>query len=514
MCPGLTECTQQCGSTVHELQVPTPQEAETLNTATGAISTERLGARTISSVRGVLPGTRMNCRFSPASTVSWMKQIKSAWRQGLYIFSAVLLAIGQGVSAEPLEWQVSLFQDSGRVANLGSLPAVAYSTVVRVDDAPWIQLSFDAVELAGHASTNNESYLILTSLSDGGRQTMHAEHIKQWQSTSAYFNGGAVLVELFAYPNTGSNRIVIKAATVGPERRVNRTICGDTDDRVLSNDPAIARVFPGNCTAWIIDDPGHCFLTAGHCSSVFALSILEFNVPLSNPNGTTNFAAPEDQYRVDQSSVQFSNGGIGNDWGYFGCFVNTTTGLTPFEAQGAFFELASTPPAAVGQGVRVTGYGFIDPPVSPTWHQVQKTHVGPFISLAGSTLQYTVDTTTGNSGSPVIDEASGQAIGIHTHGGCSAIGDANHGTAIDHAALLTALANPQGVCIVPCNELGDIDGDCDVDLIDAAILVGCMAGPGFPVPPSGCAVDEFAAADTDSDGDVDSLDFAALASAF
>ena len=50
----------------------------------------------------------------------------------------------------------------------------------------------------------------------------------------------------------------------------------------------------------------------------------------------------------------------------------------------------------------------------------------------------------GNSGSPVIWEQMNQAVGIHTHGGCTSSGGQNSGTSISHPALQNALANPLG----------------------------------------------------------------------
>ncbi|HIE70872.1 MAG TPA: hypothetical protein EYP98_12270, partial [Planctomycetes bacterium] len=59
------------------------------------------------------------------------------------------------------------------------------------------------------------------------------------------------------------------------------------------------------------------------------------------------------------------------------------------------------------------------------------------------------DITGGNSGSPVILEGTNNAIGIHTNAGCNSIGG-NQGCANTNADLQTALANPLGVCAVPC----------------------------------------------------------------
>ncbi len=54
-------------------------------------------------------------------------------------------------------------------------------------------------------------------------------------------------------------------------------------------------------------------------------------------------------------------------------------------------------------------------------------------------MRYAADTQGGNSGSPVVDEATGEAVGIHTHGGCSASGGNNNGTSFFNSNLWAAL---------------------------------------------------------------------------
>jgi hypothetical protein len=82
-----------------------------------------------------------------------------------------------------------------------------------------------------------------------------------------------------------------------------------------------------------------------------------------------------------------------------------------------------------------------------TLSQTQTTHTGPLSGWVGNLLSYRVDTTGGDSGSAVVNTATGQVIGIHTNAGCNADGTgANQGSAIDTPALVTALANPRGVC--------------------------------------------------------------------
>ena len=374
--------------------------------------------------------------------------------QGGFFWLAItfsVLGIGRLVTAQTLtdpmpSARVATPLDSGIVQNTGDTAQAVFVTTVHVADAPWVRLNFDEVVLAGSPLHGTASHLIITSLKDGATQFMNAEHLRQWQNTSAYFNGDTVRVELIAFPRNGFNRVRISETTVGAPDAGPRSICGSVDDRVLSFSDRVARVSPVGCTAWLIDDANHCFLTAGHCTGG-SLQVCLFNVPLANPNGTFNFPPPEDQYSVDPASVQTNGGlGIGNDWAYFGCFENSNTGLTPFQAQGDFYTLAATPPPVAGQTIRITGHGTTTSPVSPTWNRVQKTHTGPYASFSGTTVQYTVDTTGGNSGSAVFNENTSEAIGIHTHGGCNTDGG-NWGTGINHSGLQNALANPQGVCV-------------------------------------------------------------------
>lgn len=339
--------------------------------------------------------------------------------------------------------EVPVHQDSGVLRNLGDDFQVMWSTVVSESDALWMRLFFSEVQLSG------ESHLRVTSLTDGATQYLDADSVAQWYNTSCYLNGDSVVLELVIAPDGQENRVGIKFAQAGDPRPTNdiESICGTTDDRLPSTDARAGRVWPVGCTGWLINDDHRTFLTAGHCIAFGGSNqVMEFNVPLSDSNGNEQHPPPEDQYSMDSSSVQDMYITIGQDAAYFGCWPNSNTGMTAFMAQGDVYNLASSPPSVSGQDIRITGYGTTSPPVPNEWNLAQKTHTGPYAAFFGSTVQYATDTTGGNSGSAVQNEDTGEAIGIHTHAGCSSGGGANSGTGINYSVLQNYLSNPQGVC--------------------------------------------------------------------
>lgn len=336
---------------------------------------------------------------------------------------------------------------SGKIIHSGDQPEMVWSETIRIGQAEWIRLQFEHLILGNRANESTSSWIRITSLEDNAYQLLDAESATQWQNRSAYFNGDAVRIELFAIGNGRLNLVTVNTVTVGEpvQGDTTSTICDGVDDRELSDDIRVGRSIPNGCTLWLFNDRNNCMMTAGHCAS--GTDVASFNVPLSDPNGQPVFPPPEDQYAVDFASMQIVNGGIGNDWCYFGCFPNSNTGLSAFEAQGDSFEIED-PPATLNPDdmIRITGHGSTSPPVDPTWNGAQKTHVGPFTQTSTTELNYRTDTTGGNSGSPVIWENTGKAIGIHTHGGCNNGGGANAGTSLLNSGLVNALNNPLGIC--------------------------------------------------------------------
>ncbi len=316
---------------------------------------------------------------------------------------------------------------AGRASDSG--PRMAYSTVVRAPGSAWIRLSFS------DASLGRASYMVLTSLADGAHQRLNARTLAQWQNSSAYFNGDAVKVELYVAPKDANVFVRMKEMVAG-QGGETESQCGTTDDRIASTDPRAGRMLTIGCTAWLIEDGR--FVSAGHCTESASLAnTVEFNVPPSLSNGTIVHPGPEDQYVIDDASRVFSNAGIGNDWGVFETFANSETGLTALQAQGDWFDVVQDLGPAT---IRITGYG-ID---TGTANQTQQTNTGPNAGSSGTTLRYRVDTEGGNSGSPVIDEATGKSIGIHTNAGCTSGGGSNSGTSNFNTPLWAQIGSDGG----------------------------------------------------------------------
>jgi len=306
--------------------------------------------------------------------------------------------------------------------------ALVYHQKVVVPNVPWLRLLF------ADANLGTNSYMIITSQKDRAWQKLDATSLRQWGSSSAYFNGNTIEIELYAAPGDHEVFVMMESLIAGRwgSGAAIESQCGPTDDRIPSNQDATGRLMSIGCTAWIISNGRQ--VTAGHCLDGSGADVLEFNVPPSTSSGTVQHPGPNDQYSVIISSKVFINGGIGNDFGVFEVYNNTNTGLQPKTAQNAYFRVVQdlTP-----DSIRITGYGvdYND----PTLNQVQQTHVGPNMGSSGTTMRYQTDTEGGNSGSPVIDEATGFAVGVHTHGGCTTSGGNNSGTSTYHTQFWEAM---------------------------------------------------------------------------
>lgn len=385
--------------------------------------------------------------------------------------------------------------DSGDRTGVGAGAEPVYSEVVASTDAAWIRVIFNpsVTALDGPPAGGGATSMRVTSLKDGFHQTLNAQTLGEWGFTSAYFNGDAVRIEIFA-ADGGSGRVAVCGVLAGlPMEGGVASICGPTDDRCQSSDPRVGRIMPLGCTAWLFDNKQNAMLSAGHCATSFNFSapeVVQFNVPKSDQSGAPQNPSPSHQYVIDSSSVQFKDAGAGDDWAHFGVFNNSNTGLSPFVAQGKrSFAIAT---AGLSGLVRVTGFGVDD-----GWeNQTNQTHVGPISGVGpGPVVHYLSDTTGGNSGSPIIRQSDGVAIGVHTNGGCTPGGGSNFGMTLANAELLAAIANPLGVAAAA--PPGDLNGDGVVNGQDLAFILGYWGNCSSPCP-----------ADLNSDGVVNGADLA------
>lgn len=409
----------------------------------------------------------------------------------ILVTASALDAAAQGVHSRPPR------NSTSKTSDLASRPTdpAAVALVSEIHSTPgaaWIRVRFGNVQFGPDGQSG---YLRVTSLLDHAVQILDAVSLPQWHGHSAYFNGESVLIEFMAPPTLTDYAVTVEELLAGypdPADEVDpRSLCGSQDDRVISFDPRAARVVGSNGTsigtAFIINDATHSFLTSGQTAGLLTTTaVIQFNAPLTYPNGTTlNHPPPSDQYTFDSSSIQSGTGGIGsgNNWGYFGCLPNSTTGLRPYEAQGAAFDIADIVPAPSGQTLEYFGFGAVVPPLFRTWSYVQKTTTGEYASLSGSRLTAVIDATNGDSGAPLINLADGKVFAILYEDGCTASGGANGATAVTNLNLRNAMSRPFGVTrpfdFLPVNgipELFSNAGDATI-LVEVVELNGVTAAP-------------------------------------
>lgn len=347
---------------------------------------------------------------------------------------------GKPVNNGILAW-ADFFNDYKTPAGTRSFPPDSYlkfnTSVMASKDAPWVRLRFSNVNLG------QNSYLVIISDFDQDKQYFNGNTISEWQNQTAFFKGNALTVEVYVAPGETNISLQIDDMTVG-EFYGNQPLpdlCG-SDNRVSSSYPYMdGRILPIGCTGWI--GAGGFYFTAGHCVNVSSnnLQVIQFNVPASLCDGTLVPSAIADQYPIIYSSRVYQEADIGNDWGLFNCGANSSTGLTPVEAQRAYYHLSKNLNPAI---IQIRGFGTDHTPSGCTGYYNSDSQTLQYDS--GSSLgehfngsndvywEYLVDTEGGNSGSAIKANVSGisnTAIGIHTHGGCNPPSTGNKGTSFE-----------------------------------------------------------------------------------
>ena len=368
--------------------------------------------------------------------------------------AATVLAVSAGMAvadtdSSTLDWPVGnhawIGLNTGNLDNAVKERTVLFDDIVTVNNAAWVRLHF------GDTKLDRDSFIRVTSLRDGEVQELDASTLSMWNSSSAYFNGNAVRVEVIGGGLT-SNSLSIDTATwelADANRGDGCGICS-ADDRVPSSDNRFARLMPVGCSATMYNTDS-CFVTAGHCLS--SADVLEFNVPDSSGSCNVNHPPVADQFPVIAQSG--TDGGVGNDYGGMKAGTNSS-GQTPYERYGVMVPLASSIPSS--GNLTVNGYGVDSECVRS---QTQQFCEGPMLSLTGDTVTYNLDVTYGNSGSSIL--YNGEIIGVVTH--CS-YNCENYGTRIDTSGFVSAresacFGGGGGGCAA--GEIEDCNGNCCPD---------------------------------------------------
>src|SRR5262245_11412235 len=328
-------------------------------------------------------------------------------------------ALAQQTLDHPVGQTVGYQLDSGALANETDGVARVFSTLITVTDAAWLRLQFSRCDLP------EGPYLATPSAQDGERQRLDAPAVKMWSDATAYFNGSAVVLELFAAPNTRGNRVAIEQLTAelrpGADGGPGQCgICGN-DDRVPSSEDWSCRLMTVGCTASVFCEDST-LVSAGPCIS--GTLVAQFRVPASTSACATVNPPVNDQFPI--TTTQSINGGVGNDWSVLSVGTNGL-GQRPFERYGALRRIA-TSPAGVGAACSFFGFGL---DLTCTRSQTQQFSSGAITVVDAGDYQLNADVRGGNSGSALM--VNNQIVGIVTH--CS-VGCPNFATRSDLASFV------------------------------------------------------------------------------
>ncbi len=368
----------------------------------------------------------------------------------LKVLCCTALVFGAMVSATPATAQSTLdfpvgenmpyWLDSGGRANMGEDSAIVFEADVTVDDAAWLRLYFDSVEL------EKGSTIRMTAPFDGEVQELDATGIAMWSYTSAYFNGNTVHIELIAAPGTTQNHVVLDSVAAqivaggprGPCADNDCGICGP-DNRAPSDEDWAGRLMPVGCTASIYNTFS-CAVSAGHC--VQSGLTLQFRVPDSSSGCYPYNPGISDQFPI--TDYEYVDDGTGNDWSVMTVGTNNQ-GDTPYERYGVLRPISGVVGFASDT---IVNWGFGVDNDNPTRSQTQQTHTGTITSRSSDRYLFNVDITYGNSGSSIL--LNDQIIGIVTH--CSFTCGYNTATRIDLAAFADARATLCPGIVIPEND--------------------------------------------------------------
>lgn len=279
-----------------------------------------------------------------------------------YLFIGLGLCMALSLQAQEfIDYQFKYEAASEKGSELKEITKVMYA------GASSIRLYFSNVKL------NEGSYLLLEG-EDGSQQKLDAKALENWHNSSAYFNGSEVKV--FLYQKASSeNSIEINQVKIAKRESFNtnsnQRLTGNVNNKgsnenkanLLNETPqgkAIGRFTDGNNAGgagWIA--PNGAIVTSRVGYKIVqekGYDIIEFNVPLSNEDGTVNHPAPEDQFPLEVNTASYGSREIKIQ--HYDAFYYTkevvqgfavlralpnSLGQTPGERQQAYLRIATNP---------------------------------------------------------------------------------------------------------------------------------------------------------------------------
>lgn len=392
---------------------------------------------------------------------------------------ALISAAAIAQISQPLAFPVPVSVSTGVLSHNQPGIQSVFTHTISMPGASSLQVVFETARLG-----SDEDAIVVTGVLDGETQTLDRLRLKQWRNHSAWFNGSAVTVDVRLAQGSTAQIVVSRVFAGTPPPAGPDTICGATDNRALTTDARCCRLVTSatsgcsGCSGFLINNRST-ILSAGHCANPVPdwLVVAEFNFGISAANGCITHPPVADQHPVDQSTIQQSDNGRGDDWSVARLHPNSS-GQTASARQGTWFTLAGAMPAN-GSTLRVTGNGYDDTP-NLTYNYALQTTTGTQENIVGDEIRHRVDTEGGNSGSAIINNANGQAIGIHTHGGCdTTAGSYNSGTRILKAALQTAITNTSGCAAVSLNSGTSAAINCTPAIYDVGPAANRWTGVGI-----------------------------------
>lgn len=313
--------------------------------------------------------------------------------------------------------------DSGEIQNAANTTRSVFMDVIHEPSADWLRLSLAGTQL------EDNSVIKVQSLLDGEVQYLGTRELQTWSRTSAYFNGGSLLVEIIASPGT-TNRLVVDEIMWNDARDRDEQACGycGADDRLPVVDNAVCRILGGtySCSGVIIDSESH-MITAGHCMLDGNALICEFDVPNSNIGCSMNHPPVADQFPV--TGWICSAVGPGEDWAAVTLGTNVN-GELPYDRYGASLPIASN---MAQEGTAVTAKGYGNDLEQCLLTNTLQASEGTILELKDRSFTFDADVTYGSSGSPISQASGNRIMGIATHCPCP-----NVATRVDHPDFVAA----------------------------------------------------------------------------